>query len=86
MQLNKDFFEKTGLYSKGFVTEPLQFAGRDAILVKGYDAQTPDVQRRDYYYLHNGKLVSVSFKMADDKDNAGKKIFQQVKNTFAALP
>ena len=86
MQLNRLFFENTGHYKNGFVTENADFAGYKAILVKGYDAQLPDIQRRDYFYLYNDKLLSVSFKISDNKDQEGKMILQEVKNSFRALP
>lgn len=86
-QLNKFFFEDTGLYAQGFSTEKVDFAGHDAVLVKGYDKNLPDAQRRDYFYLHDNKLVSISFTLSPkDEWDQGKEIIEEVKESFAAMP
>lgn len=86
-QLNKFFFEETGQYQNGFSTEKVNFAGHNAVLVKGYDKLSPQAQRRDYFYLHGDQLVSISFSISPkEKWEEGKVIIQEVKNSFAALP
>lgn len=85
-QLNDLFFEKTSLYREGFKTERVKFAGHEAVLVKGLASEDPQTQRRDYFYLNGGKLVSISFAVSpEDKWDEGKLVIQEVKNTFSPL-
>ncbi len=85
-QLNNIFFEKIGFYQNGFGTERVNLAGYDAVLVKGYSAEIPDTQQRDYFYLHNNKLVGVSFTLSPaDKWEEGKLLIQKVKNSFSTI-
>src|SRR3989338_4022312 len=82
-QLNRFFFEKLGLYEDGFSLENVRFADHDAVLVKGFSADTPDTQRRDYFYLHNEKMVSIFFTLSPkEKWEGGKSLIQEVKNSF----
>ena len=86
-QLNKIFFEKIGLYQDGFGTERVNFAGHDAVLVKGYEKERPDAEHRDYFYLFNDQLVSVSFTLSPKEDwDKGKGLIQKIKDSFTPMP
>ena len=85
-QLNKFFFEKTGLYEPGFVMENVRFAGYNAIAVKGFDQRLADTERRDYFYIYDNQLISVSFRLfPKDQWDKGKFLVQEVKNSFAPI-
>jgi len=86
-QLNRFFFEKFDFYQDGFKTESVQFAGHQAVLVKGYAKQQPDVQTRDYYYLYGDKLFGVFFRLSSiDKLGAGELVVKKAKDSFSGLP
>lgn len=61
VQINKIYLEKTGLYKEGFQIENVEFAGHDAIMVKAVSAFKDSTQRRDYFYMHDGAMIHISF-------------------------
>ncbi len=85
-QLNHFFFEKFDFYGDNFQTERVTFAGHDAILVKGNSKDEPDVERRDYYYLEDNKLLGIFFKVSpSEKWEQGKWIIKRVKDSFSKI-
>lgn len=85
-QISRITLEKFGFYQEGFRTEKVNFAGQKAILVKGFDQENEQAQRRDYFYIHEGQLVWVNFSLEPkDRWNDGKGVIQEIKESFVAL-
>ncbi|MCA9401117.1 MAG: hypothetical protein KC713_05785 [Candidatus Omnitrophica bacterium] len=85
-QLNTMFFEKLGAYENGFRTEKVDFAGFQAVMVKGYTNGQSDAQVRDFYFVKDDQLVNVSFSLSPkERWDDGKFLIEEVRNTFAKL-
>ena len=61
VQMNKVYFQERSWYLPGFQTESAIFAGRDAIRVKAFPSDNPQVRVTDYYFMNRGRLTSVFF-------------------------
>jgi hypothetical protein len=61
VQLSKIYFEDKKWYQPGFQKESCTFAGREAIRIKAFPSDNPEVRVTDYYFMNQGKLVGVFF-------------------------
>ncbi len=85
-QLNKIFFEKTGLYKDGFRTENVVFAGHKAVLVKALSTFSDSAQIRDYFYIYDGATVHISFMLPETEwSKEDSKKLQEITQGFKKL-
>ncbi len=86
-QLNHPFMEKMDAYQDGFQMEKVQFAGYDAMLVKGYSKEQADTQLRDYFYIHDNKLFGIFFRLSpQERWEEGKLVIKEMKDNFSRIP
>ena len=60
-QLSREKLQAIGQYGDGFVTEATTVAGYEAIKVKAFARENPDVRLTDYYFVKDHSLYSVMF-------------------------
>ena len=60
-QLSKIYFQDKQWYQPGFQKEGCTFAGREAIRIKAFPSDNPEVRVTDYFFMNQGKLVGVFF-------------------------
>jgi len=82
-QISQEFLNKKKYYAEGFSMEESEFAGQQAIKVKGYSRFYPGIRRLDYFFIYNstlyGVLISVSPK---EKWDEQKHIIQKIVESF----
>ena len=82
-QLNTITLSQMGLYQDGFKIEKVQFAGHNALLVKALAHADSSTQQRDYFYIHNGTTVRISFMLPDTEWSAEDRIkLQEITKSF----
>jgi hypothetical protein len=82
-QLTDLYLQETKHYAKGFATERVLFAGHEAVMVKSFAAEYPEIRLLDYYVIHEGQLYGFFFSVNpkeswDDYQFLIKKISQSV--------
>lgn len=60
-QLNRSFFTEKQIYTDNFQNEYTTFAGRDAVLLRAFSKEEPDMRYLGYFYIYQGTLNSVLF-------------------------
>lgn len=67
-QLDRDVLKKMGQYAEGFETERLIFANRDAIKVKGFAEDYPEMRLLDYYSINDVDMYSILFSVSPKEE------------------
>jgi hypothetical protein len=85
-QVNTFLLSELGDYKAGFRTERVKFAGREAIVVKGFDKNNPETRYQDYYFIHDNKLAGVKFALSPKEQwDEGKFLIKKVADSFVPL-
>ena len=85
-QMNIKFLEDMGNYSDGFQTEQTRLAGHDAVKVKAFSREFPEVRVLDYYILRDKNLYSVLFSVNPKEEWERYKFFiKQIVDSFSFI-
>ena len=82
-QLTNSFLETKERYARGFRTERVKFADREAIKVKAFAKDKPQKRLLDYYFINDSSLYGVLFSVKPKEDTDDYKfLFQDIIDRF----
>ena len=83
-QLSHERLSALGKYKEGFVIEETQVAGLNAIKIKAFAKEDPNIRLSDYYFVRNESLYSVLFSInPKDAWDEYKFLFQEIIDSLA---
>ena len=83
LQWDHQQLKDLGKYADGFRTEQVAFAGEEALKVKAFSEEYPQIRLLDYYLIHDGDLYSILFSV-EPKENWDdyKFLLQKIAHSF----